>query len=43
MASSSEYLIDDMTIEESIHRLAGCKAKDYPSLSNKSIFKYMDL
>ena len=26
-----------------INRLSLCKVKTYPSLSNKSIFKYMDL
>lgn len=31
------------TITETINNLAQKKAKDYPSLSNKAIFKYMDL
>ena len=31
------------TILESINSLARSKAKDFPSLSNKAIFKYMDL
>ena len=36
-------LIDGMTIPETIHKLAHCKVKDYKSLTNKSIFKFMDL
>ncbi len=31
------------SIVEGIEKLAKMKAKDYPSLSNKSIFKYMDM
>jgi len=37
------YVVDGMTIEESIKKLANSKSKTYPSLSNKSIFKYMDM
>jgi hypothetical protein len=36
-------LIDGMTIPETIHKLAHCKVKDYKSLTNKTIFKFMDL
>jgi hypothetical protein len=39
----SEFLINDKSIIETITLLAKCKAKDYVSLSNKAIFKYMDL
>jgi hypothetical protein len=38
-----EYLVDDKTIFDTITTLAKSKAKDYPSLSNKAIFKFMDL
>jgi hypothetical protein len=39
-----EYeLIDDMSISEIIEKLAHSKSKNYLSLSNKSIFKFMDL
>ena len=39
-----EYeLIDDMTIPEIIENFAHSKSKNYLSLSNKSIFKFMDL
>jgi hypothetical protein len=36
-------VLDGMTIEESIRQLANSKSKKYASLSNKSIFKYMDM
>lgn len=40
----SEYtLSNDETILDTITSLAKMKAKDYPGLSNKSIFKYMDM
>jgi hypothetical protein len=40
----NEYeLIDNMTIPELIEKLAHSKSKNYLSLSNKSIFKFMDL
>jgi len=39
----SELLVNDKSIIEIITLLAKCKAKDYVSLSNKAIFKYMDL
>jgi hypothetical protein len=38
-----EFEIDNKTITEVIMMLAKSKSKDYQSLSNKSIFKYMDL
>jgi len=38
-----DYLIDDRSIIETVTMLAKYKTKDYPSLSNKSIFKFMDL
>ena len=41
--NESELLIKNNTIIETITMLAKCKAKDYVSLSNKAIFKYMDL
>lgn len=40
---SNVLIANNMTIKETIEMLASCKAKDYKSLSNKSIFKYMDL
>jgi len=36
-------LIDNMTISEIIEKIAHSKSKNYLSLSNKSIFKFMDL
>ena len=38
-----EYNVGDATILETIESLANKKAKDCASLSNKAIFKYMDL
>jgi len=35
--------INGMNITETIHKLAHSKLKDYKSLTNKSIFKYMDM
>jgi len=41
---NKEYKVfDGLTIEETISKLANSKTKKYPSLSNKSIFKYMDM
>lgn len=37
------YYVLDQSIIETVSNLAQKKAKDYPSLSNKAIFKYMDL
>jgi hypothetical protein len=39
----NERIISDLSIIEMIHLFAKSKAKDFKSLSNKSIFKYMDL
>jgi hypothetical protein len=39
----SQYMINDETITSCISNLADPKSKKYPSLSNKSIFKLMDL
>jgi hypothetical protein len=41
--SSNKYTIDNQTIPEIITELANSKAKKLPSLSNKSIFKFMDI
>lgn len=38
-----EYMIDDENITDVIEKLANSKTKDYKSLSNKTIFKFMDL
>jgi hypothetical protein len=38
-----EDKFDGMLFGEMIEKLARCKAKTYPSLSNKAIFKFMDL
>ena len=38
-----DLLIDGKSIISIITTLAKSKVKDYPSLSNKAIFKYMDL
>ncbi len=38
-----DYYVLDQSILDTISSLAQKKAKDYPSLSNKAIFKYMDL
>lgn len=38
-----EFMIDDENITDIIERLANSKPKDYKSLSNKTIFKFMDL
>lgn len=44
LCEDSEYeLIDDNTIEEIIEMIAKSKVKDFKSLSNKAIFKFMDL
>lgn len=36
-------VLENMTIEDCIRKLANSKSKTFPSLSNKSIFKYMDM
>ena len=38
-----EAIVNDLSITGMIHLFAKSKAKDFKSLSNKSIFKYMDL
>jgi hypothetical protein len=40
---ASEFIINGQTIENIITMIAKSKSKDYKSLSNKAIFKYMDL
>lgn len=42
-ASEEAYFIEGAHILESITKLANSKVKMYPSLSNKSIFKFMDM
>uniref|UniRef100_A0A6C0F2Y1 MIF4G domain-containing protein n=1 Tax=viral metagenome TaxID=1070528 RepID=A0A6C0F2Y1_9ZZZZ len=39
----ADYMIGELTIIDTIHMLAKSKVKSYPSLTNKTIFKYMDL
>ena len=41
--NSKELCINGKTILEIINNLAKTKAKDHQSLSNKAIFKFMDL
>jgi hypothetical protein len=41
--NSPEYMIGELNIMDTIHMLAKSKVKSYPSLTNKTIFKYMDL
>jgi hypothetical protein len=41
--TDDEYCVGSLSIYEFIMKMAKSKAKDYKSLSNKSIFKYMDL
>jgi len=36
-------VVDNMTIIELINKFSNSKSKNYQSLSNKSIFKFMDL
>jgi len=40
---NSKQLIDDQTFLDFIKKIALSKAKDFPSLSNRSIFKCMDM
>jgi hypothetical protein len=42
-ASEEAYFIEGAPILDSITKLANSKVKMYPSLSNKSIFKFMDM
>jgi hypothetical protein len=41
--ADEEYCVGSLSIHEFITKMAKSKTKDYKSLSNKSIFKYMDL
>jgi len=41
--TSADYMIGELTIIDTVHLLAKSKVKSYPSLTNKTIFKYMDL
>jgi hypothetical protein len=41
--NSKDLCINGKTIVEIINSLAKAKAKDHQSLSNKAIFKFMDL
>ena len=43
MFGSCDVLFDEEYFIPTIKKLAHCKAKTYPSLSTKSIFKFMDL
>jgi hypothetical protein len=38
-----DYYVSDKSILDTVNILATSKSKDYPGLSNKTIFKYMDL
>jgi hypothetical protein len=38
-----KYFINDAPIIDAITKLANSKVKMHPSLSNKSIFKFMDM
>lgn len=38
-----DYYVGSQSIFDTVNSFAKSKAKDYPSLSNKAIFKYMDL
>jgi hypothetical protein len=42
-SNSASFMINSETIIQVVLKLAKSKSKDYKSLSNKSIFKYMDL
>ena len=42
-SSEVEQKIDNELFVDIVNRLSLCKVKTYPSLSNKSIFKYMDM
>jgi hypothetical protein len=41
--SNPKFQVNETSIMNTISMLAKCKAKDYKGLSNKTIFKYMDL
>jgi hypothetical protein len=42
-SSEVDQKIEDELFIDIVHRLSLCKVKTFPSLSNKSIFKYMDM
>jgi hypothetical protein len=42
-AEPEDYYVMEQSILDTVSSLAQKKAKDFPSLSNKAIFKYMDL
>jgi len=42
-SNPEDYYVLDKSIIDTVSSLTQKKAKDYPSLSNKAIFKYMDL
>ena len=42
-SSTTDQKIDGELFTDIVHRLSLCKVKTFPSLSNKSIFKYMDI
>lgn len=41
--SNNDNLIDGITVTELIEKIAKSKVKDYKSLTNKTLFKFMDL
>ena len=42
-ADCDNYLIEGLTINHIIVKIANSKTKDYKSLTNKSLFKFMDM
>jgi hypothetical protein len=42
-SSTTDQKINGELFSDIVHRLSLCKVKTFPSLSNKSIFKYMDM
>ena len=43
LCKNTKHLIEGLTIMEIITKIATSKAKDYKSLTNKTIFKFMDM
>jgi hypothetical protein len=43
LLDDDEYTIDNDNITEVVSRLSVMKAKDFKSLTNKSVFKFQDL
>lgn len=43
LCKNTKHLIEGLTIMEIINKIATSKAKDYKSLTNKTIFKFMDM